>query len=48
MSGLRWALVILAVALVIGLIAFARGTEHQRGDEVGEQALGTPVIRLNG
>jgi hypothetical protein len=46
MSGLRWALVILAVALVIGLIAYARGPDHRRGDEVGEEASGTPVIRI--
>lgn len=33
----RWmALLVLALALV-GLIAFARGTTHQRGDDVGSQ-----------
>jgi hypothetical protein len=38
MSARRWVAVIVAVLLVIGLIAYARGREHRRGDEVG--ALG--------
>jgi hypothetical protein len=38
----RWVIVVVVLVLVIGLIAFARGRLHHRGDEVG--ALGrTPV-----
>ncbi len=40
----RWAIGALVVLLVIGLMAFARGREHRRGDDVG--ALGSPVIVL--
>lgn len=41
-DGVRW-LIALAIALVlIGLIAYARGAEHYRGDEVGTH--GTKVI----
>jgi hypothetical protein len=34
----RWVIVLVIALVVIGLIAFARGREHRRGDEVG--ALG--------
>lgn len=37
----RWVLVVVIALVVIGLIAFARGREHRRGDEVG--ALGSGV-----
>ena len=34
-DGVRW-LIVLALALVlIGLMAYARGEEHHRGDDVG-------------
>jgi hypothetical protein len=34
-DGARW-LVVLVIALVlVGLIAYARGDEHHRGDDVG-------------
>lgn len=37
--GLRsWVLMLIAVLLVVGLIAYARGADHHRGDDVG--ALG--------
>jgi hypothetical protein len=35
MSVLRWLVVATAVLVLVGLLAFARGTEHQRGDETG-------------
>ena len=34
-DGLRWLLVVLAALVLVGLIAYARGDEHHRGDEVG-------------
>jgi uncharacterized membrane protein YqhA len=33
-----WIIAVIVVALVVGLVAFARGRDHHRGDEVG--ALG--------
>jgi hypothetical protein len=41
MSGIRWIVVIVVLLVLVGLIAFGRGREHRRGDEVG--ALGSPV-----
>lgn len=34
-EALRWVVVIGLALVVIGLIAYARGDEHRRGDEVG-------------
>jgi hypothetical protein len=39
---MRWVLVIACALLVIGLIAYARGPKHHRGDEIGSH--GTKVI----
>ena len=30
-----WILVLLAAVLVIGLIVYARGPDHHRGDDIG-------------
>ena len=44
MSGdvARWTALILAALLLLGLIVYARGDEHRRGDDVG--AHGTKVV----
>jgi hypothetical protein len=34
-DGIRWLIVLAIVLVVIGLIAYARGPEHHRGDDVG-------------
>jgi hypothetical protein len=34
-DALRWLIVLVLVLVVIGLIAYARGPEHHRGDDVG-------------
>jgi hypothetical protein len=34
-DSLRWLVVLALVVAVIGLIAYARGSQHHRGDEVG-------------
>jgi hypothetical protein len=31
----RWVGAVVVLLLVVGLLVFARGEEHQRGDEVG-------------
>ncbi|HET6653316.1 MAG TPA: hypothetical protein VFH10_11790 [Nocardioides sp.] len=36
---IRWVIVVVAALVVIGLIAFARGPDHQRGDDVGAAGL---------
>ncbi len=40
----RWVIIIAAVLLVLGLVAFARGRVHQRGDDVGTSA--TSVVSV--
>jgi hypothetical protein len=42
-DGTRWLLVLLIALVLIGLIAYARGDEHRRGDDIG--ALGVAVLR---
>ena len=39
----RWVVVILVVLVLVGLLAFARGRDHRRGDEVGERAIAVHV-----
>jgi hypothetical protein len=34
-AGARWILAVLVVLVLIGLIAYARGDEHRRGDDIG-------------
>ena len=34
----RWVIVVVVVLVLVGLLAFARGRAHRRGDEVGERA----------
>jgi hypothetical protein len=43
MRAVRWALAIALALVVIGLIAYARGDEHHRGDDVG--ALPASIAR---
>jgi hypothetical protein len=37
----RWVVAVVVALVLVGLIAFARGRDHRRGDEVG--ALGSRV-----
>ncbi|HEX5938170.1 MAG TPA: hypothetical protein VFZ75_10850 [Actinomycetota bacterium] len=46
MSPLRWIIVILLVVALVGLLAFARGREHRRGDEEGALGAPVPVVRV--
>jgi hypothetical protein len=39
----RWVLLVVLVLLVVGLLAFARGADHHRGQQVGARALGHDV-----
>jgi hypothetical protein len=44
MGVVRWLLIFGAALLVVGLIAYARGPEHYRGDDVGSH--GTKIVRV--
>jgi hypothetical protein len=41
----KWVIVVVVVLLVVGLVAFSRGRQHHRGDEVGERAGGALAVR---
>ena len=46
MSGTgRWILAIVVIALVVGLLAYARGPEHFHGDEEGAMVGEVSVTR---
>jgi len=46
MSGVRWVVVIVLVLVLVGMLAFARGREHHRGDEEGALGSSTRVARV--
>jgi hypothetical protein len=39
----RWVLLVVLVLVLVGLIAFARGPEHHRGQQVGASGDGAPT-----
>jgi len=43
-DGPKWIVMVLVALLVIGLIAFARGPDHRRGNETGEGSIGATVV----
>jgi hypothetical protein len=45
MRAIEWLLVVVGMLLVVGLIAYARGPEHYRGDDVGSH--GTRIVVVN-
>jgi hypothetical protein len=46
MDTVRWVIVILLLVVLVGLLAFARGREHHRGDEEGALAGRVGVVRV--
>ena len=44
-DGARWLIVLVIALVLVGLIAYARGDEHRRGDDVG--ALRSAVARAD-
>ena len=34
----RWVVVVIVLLVIVGLLAFARGRDHHRGDDLGERA----------
>jgi hypothetical protein len=45
-SGARWLIILAAALLVIGLAAYARGSKHHRGDEVGTHGTKIVVVHV--
>jgi hypothetical protein len=45
-DAVRWVIGIAAALLVIGLIAYGRGTKHHRGDDVGSHGTRVVVVRV--
>jgi hypothetical protein len=43
--GADWLLIVLAAILLVGLMAYARGAEHHRGDEIGSQGATVVMVR---
>jgi hypothetical protein len=40
----RWILAIFIALLIVGLLGYARGRDHHRGDEVGSGSQATAVV----
>ena len=43
---LALAILVVLVLSIIGLIAYARGPKHHRGDEVGSHGTKPPVVQI--
>ena len=44
--GIEWLLILAAGLLVVGLIAYARGHKHYRGDEIGSHGTKVVVVHI--
>jgi hypothetical protein len=44
-EGARWLVVVLIVLVLVGLIAYARGDEHHRGDDIGALPSSVAVLK---
>jgi hypothetical protein len=42
-AGARWIVAALLVLVLIGLIAYARGDDHHRGDDIGAVPSNAPL-----
>ena len=42
----EWLLIAVGALLVIGLIAYARGPKHHRGDEIGSHGTKVVVVHI--
>jgi hypothetical protein len=43
---IEWLLILAAALVVIGMIAYARGPKHYRGDEVGTHGTKIVVVHI--
>lgn len=44
--ALEWVLILAAGLCVLGLIAYARGPKHYRGDEIGSHGTKVVVVHI--
>jgi hypothetical protein len=44
--GVEWLLIAAGLLLVIGLMAYARGPKHHRGDEIGSHGTKVVVVHI--
>ena len=42
----EWLLIAAAIALLVGLIAYARGPKHYHGDELGSHGTKVVVVHI--
>ncbi len=42
----RWVIALVIALVLVGLVAFARGREHRRGDEVGAIGARAAVVSV--
>ena len=41
-----WVLIAVGALLIVGLIAYARGPKHHRGDEIGSHGTKVVVVHI--
>jgi hypothetical protein len=46
MDVARWGFVLAAVLLLIGLVSYARGPEHRRGDDIGSHGTKVVIVKV--
>ena len=44
--AIAWLLIVVCALLVVGMIAYARGPKHYRGDEVGTHGTKIVVVHI--
>ena len=42
----EWVLIVAGILLIVGLIAYARGPKHHRGDEIGSHGTKVAVVHI--
>ena len=45
-SVARWLIILAAALLLVGLMAYARGPKHHRGDEIGTHGTKIVVVHV--
>jgi hypothetical protein len=45
-SAIAWVLIVTTGLLVVGLMVYARGSKHHRGDELGSHGTKVVVVHI--
>ena len=45
-DAVRWLIILAAAVVLVGLIAYARGAKHYRGDEIGSHGTKVVVVHI--